>query len=96
MGFSPNGSKQSILVWRKKDHYNEWEFLYNPLEEQMRQGGGNTGTIGQPINSTPTGGTGTGTGFSLNLNSNGTNGGNNSNGSSSSSPTPPTTPSPSP
>ena len=26
--------KQSILVYKKKNHYNEWEFLYSPLSEQ--------------------------------------------------------------
>ena len=39
MGFSPNSPKESILVYRKKNHYNEWEFLYYPLEEQFTQGG---------------------------------------------------------
>jgi type II secretory pathway pseudopilin PulG len=58
IGFSPNSSKQSILVYRTKDHYNEWEFLYYPIEDQMTQGGGNLGAIGQPISgsTTPVGG----------------------------------------
>jgi type II secretory pathway pseudopilin PulG len=99
MGFSPNSPKQSILIYKKKDHYNEWEFLYDPLADQAMQGG-NLGTIGQPINATPTGvGSGVPSGFSLNLNnSNGTNGGSNSSGSSfgsPTSPTPPATPAPS-
>jgi type II secretory pathway pseudopilin PulG len=75
IGFSPNGDKESILVYRLKDHYNEWEFLYNPLEDRAQ--GGNLGAIGQPM-----GGTGTGTGFSINLNSNGSTGGSGSSGSS--------------
>jgi type II secretory pathway pseudopilin PulG len=59
MGFSPNSPKQSILVYKKKNHYNEWEFLYDPIAEQMMsQGGGNLGAIGTPI-----GGTGTGSAF---------------------------------
>jgi type II secretory pathway pseudopilin PulG len=54
MGFSPNSPKQSILVYKKKNHYNEWEFLYDPLVDQMMQGGGNMGAIGQPASSTTT------------------------------------------
>ncbi|MGA9062856.1 MAG: type II secretion system protein [Terracidiphilus sp.] len=33
IGFSPASSKQSILVYKKKNHYNEWEFTYDPLSE---------------------------------------------------------------
>ena len=40
MGFSPASPKQSILVYKKKNHYNEWEFLYDPIAEQMMQMGG--------------------------------------------------------
>ena len=35
IGFSPASPKQSILVYKKKNHYNEWEFLYSPLSDQM-------------------------------------------------------------
>jgi len=52
VGFSPASSKQSILVYKKKDHYNEWEFTYDPLSELKAIGGGNTGAIGQPASST--------------------------------------------
>ena len=31
IGFSPASPKQSILIYKKKNHYNEWEFLYSPL-----------------------------------------------------------------
>jgi type II secretory pathway pseudopilin PulG len=51
IGFSPASAKQSILVYKKKNHYNEWEFVYDPLADRMMQGG-NTGTIGQPASST--------------------------------------------
>jgi hypothetical protein len=46
------------MVYKKKNHYNEWEFVYDPITEQMMSGG-NTGTIGQPASSTttPIGGT---------------------------------------
>ena len=75
IGFSPNGEKESILVYRLKNHYNEWEFLYNPIEDQAQ--GGNLGAIGQPM-----GGTGTGAGFNLTLpGANGTGGANGSSGS---------------
>jgi len=60
IGVSPGSPKQSILVYKKKNHYNEWEFFYDPLAEQMMmQGGGNLGTIGQPASATttPVGGT---------------------------------------
>jgi type II secretory pathway pseudopilin PulG len=59
MGFSPASPKQSILVYKKKNHYNEWEFLYDPLAEQMMQMGGMgaTGTgltpAGTPNGSAP-------------------------------------------
>ena len=60
MGFSPNSPKQSILVFKKKNHYSDWEFLYDPLADQMMMQGGNLGTIGQPVGSP--GGTGIGGG----------------------------------
>ncbi len=60
MGFSPSSPKQSILVWHKKIHYNEWEFFYDPTAD-LTMLGGNTGAIGQPAGSTPIG-TGPGVG----------------------------------
>src|SRR4051794_17740949 len=33
VGFSPASEKQSILVYKKKNHYNQWEFTYSPLSE---------------------------------------------------------------
>ncbi len=53
MGFSPASDKKSILVYKKKDHYNQWEFTYSTLMDQQTMMGGNTGTIGQPIASPP-------------------------------------------
>ena len=48
IGFSPNSPKQSILVYKKKNHYNEWEFVYDPIAEQMMMQGGNAGAgLGQ-------------------------------------------------
>jgi type II secretory pathway pseudopilin PulG len=54
IGFSPNSPKQSIMVYKKKNHYNEWEFVYDPIAEQLTQQGGNTGTIGTPASATTT------------------------------------------
>jgi type II secretory pathway pseudopilin PulG len=34
IGVSPVSSKQSIVVYKKMDHYNQWEFLYSPLQDQ--------------------------------------------------------------
>ncbi len=52
IGYSPAISKPSILTYKKKNHYNEWEFTYSPLMDQQMMGGGNTGTIGTPAGST--------------------------------------------
>ncbi len=54
IGFSPQSPKQSLYVYKKKNHYNEWEFLYSPLMDQQTMAGGNTGTIGQPASGTTT------------------------------------------
>lgn len=58
IGFSPASDKTSILVYKKKQHYNEWEFTYDPLSDMKTIGGGNTGLPGQP-GSQPTPGIGT-------------------------------------
>jgi type II secretory pathway pseudopilin PulG len=34
IGFSPNSPRQSIMVYKTKTHYNEWEFTYYPLVDQ--------------------------------------------------------------
>ena len=47
IGFEPASDKQSILFYKKKNHYNEWEFTYSPIADQMMSGG-NLGTIGTP------------------------------------------------
>ena len=58
IGFSPGSPKQSILVYKKKNHYNEWEFVYDPLMDQMTMGSGGAGLGGQPVSgsSNPIGG----------------------------------------
>lgn len=73
IGVSPMSPKQSILVYKKKNHYNEWEFLYSPLSEQgMMPNNMNNGIqpsppgVGAPGTVfSPGGGTGSGTGSGL-------------------------------
>lgn len=52
IGFAPGSPKQSILIYKKKDHFNEWEFLYSPLADRT-VGSSNLGTIGTPVGATP-------------------------------------------
>jgi len=58
IGFSPQSPKQSILVYKKKNHYNEWEFLYSPLTDQQQMTTG-TGLNGVPGAGGPPGTPGT-------------------------------------
>ncbi len=58
IGFSPASDKTSLLVYKKKQHYNDWEFTYDPLSDMKTLGGGSTGLPGQPgANPTTPGGT---------------------------------------
>jgi len=50
IGVSPNSPKQSILVYKKKNHYNEWEFTYDPMQDKKTLSD-NTGSIGQSASS---------------------------------------------
>lgn len=68
VGVSPGSQKKSLIVWKKKNHYNEWEFVYDPLSD-MQTISNNTGTGGSTgiqtssgsstTTSTPTTGTAT-------------------------------------
>jgi type II secretory pathway pseudopilin PulG len=51
VGVSAPVEKQSILFYKKKQKYSEWEFTYSPISDQMKQNGGNAATIGQPASS---------------------------------------------
>ncbi len=64
IGFSPASTNTSILILKKKQHYNEWEFVYDLLTDMQTQAG-NTGNIGQPASSTttPVGSSGSGSSF---------------------------------
>jgi type II secretory pathway pseudopilin PulG len=71
IGFSPNSPKASMLTYKTKKHYNEWEFVYDPIVERMMMGGmsgagsggvpagnlgnGTVGTPPQPVPSPPPG-----------------------------------------
>jgi len=49
IGVESTSPKVGILVWKKKTHYNEWEFWYDPnAEKQMISS--NLGTVGMPLN----------------------------------------------
>ena len=52
IGFSPQSPKQSILVYKKKNHYIDWEFLYSPAADQQQMAAG-TGLNGQPASGGP-------------------------------------------
>jgi type II secretory pathway pseudopilin PulG len=98
IGFSPQSPKQSILVYKKKNHYNEWEFLYSQLTDQQQMTGG-TGLAGQPgsgsLGGPPgtggigTGGTGIGGSGSGNTGGSSSTGGTGSGGSAGTTQTPP-------
>ena len=47
MGFAPASDKESILVYKTKGRYNEWEFVYDPTTDR--------GSIGMPFVPQPTG-----------------------------------------
>ena len=49
IGVSPMSPKPSILVYKKKSHYNEWEFLYSPLSERGMVGVQNPGIVTPPL-----------------------------------------------
>jgi type II secretory pathway pseudopilin PulG len=88
IGVSPASTKQSIYVYTKMNHYNEWEFLYSPLMDQPTiAGGGTTGLPTSGTGSTNGNQPNSGFGFGNNNGNNGNSGGNNGNGGL----TPPTT-----
>lgn len=47
IGVESTSPKPSILEWKKKKKYNEWEFWYDPNAERQMVSN-NSGTIGQP------------------------------------------------
>jgi len=47
IGFEPGVDKASILIYKKKQRYNQWEFTYDPISDMQTIGGGNAGMLGQ-------------------------------------------------
>lgn len=39
VGVGIPSTKASLLDYKKQTHYNQWEFVYNPIEDQMKQAG---------------------------------------------------------
>jgi type II secretory pathway pseudopilin PulG len=66
IGIESTSPKATILEYKKKKHFNEWEFVYDPASERT-QVSGNLGTVGQPMS---------GAGNSPSMNSPSLNGGN--------------------
>ncbi|MGH9591092.1 MAG: type II secretion system protein, partial [Terracidiphilus sp.] len=52
IGVAPASKKQSIMIFKKKDHYNEWEFVYDPLTD-IKTMGGSSGPGGVPAGGNP-------------------------------------------
>lgn len=102
IGVESTSPKLAILEWKKKKHFNEWEFWYDPNADMMTLSS-STGAIGQPAGGAP--GTGTGGAFgsgssgsfgsgSSSFGGSGTFGSGSSGGIGGSSPTTPPTPPP--
>ena len=71
VGVAIPNTKASIKEYKKQKHYNEWEFVYDPIEDQLQGGGALFGGAGANLNgvgngttnpTSPTSGFG-GTGF---------------------------------
>jgi type II secretory pathway pseudopilin PulG len=50
IGVESTSPKVTILEYKKKKHFNEWEFVYDPQADRIMISG-NTGTIGTPVGS---------------------------------------------
>jgi type II secretory pathway pseudopilin PulG len=72
IGFSPASPRKSILIYKKKQHYNEWEFTYDPISDAQTISGGNGAGIGQNSNTNTSGASGNTNSNSNNTNSNST------------------------
>jgi len=56
IGVESTSPKLAILEWKKKKHFNEWEFWYDPNADRMMLSN-NAGAIGQPAGTVGNGGT---------------------------------------
>jgi hypothetical protein len=59
VGVAIKDTKASIKEYKQQKHYNEWEFVYDPIEDQLQGGGALFGGATQNLNGTGTTGTGT-------------------------------------
>jgi type II secretory pathway pseudopilin PulG len=55
IGVESTSSKLGILIWKKKTHFNEWEFWYDPNADQLMMSN-NAGTVGTPAGAAGNGG----------------------------------------
>jgi type II secretory pathway pseudopilin PulG len=93
VGVSVPSQKQSLKEFQQKNHYNEWQFVYDPTLDATLRGGTGPGIAGGTPGATP----GLNPGFSSQQNLNGTSpGGFGSSPMTSPNPTPPPSQSPSP
>ena len=53
MGVESVSPKKAILEYHKKQHFNEWEFVYDPMQDQMMLGSSSNvgGTPASGLNS---------------------------------------------
>ena len=57
IGVESTSPKATILEYKKKKHFNEWEFVYDPMQDQMMLSN-NTGNVGQPMSGAGNNGSG--------------------------------------
>ena len=57
IGVESTSPKATILEYKKKKHFNEWEFVYDPMQDQMMLSN-NTGAVGQPMSGAGNSGSG--------------------------------------
>jgi type II secretory pathway pseudopilin PulG len=53
IGFSIPSEKRTILVYKKQQHFNQWEFVYDPMLEQLVNIGGGAGATTGSNSGTP-------------------------------------------
>lgn len=51
IGFSPSSPRRSLLIYKTKDHYSEWEFVYDPIVDGLLRGLAPQPPSGPPVNS---------------------------------------------
>ena len=53
IGVTIPSEKQSILIYKKQGHYNQWEFVYDPILETLNKMGPVGGSLSSPNGSSP-------------------------------------------